>query len=210
MNARRMAKRIVGMWQARLRDNYDGDFGQWQDYSDTYGLAERLGFGSAKEAWEANPMVQGSTDPSDFRVVGSALAADGAGDTKDHLMALLDWAITSGDVSGNPYAKPAVKGALKHLAELEGIEDWLDALEIAKKRKSFAAGETGIPYKIHPAWAKESPDDPEAINVRSMDDDERGLAAWEADAQAAEGAGNKSLARRIRKKIEDHRRELGR
>ena len=58
------------MWVARLQDNYDGDFYDFQDYSGRYGLAERLGFSSDEAAWKANPLVQGSTDPSDFRVVG--------------------------------------------------------------------------------------------------------------------------------------------
>ncbi len=57
------------MWRSTLRDNYDDDFGQWLEYSDMYGLAGRLGFVTAEEAWEANPTIQGSTDPRDFKVV---------------------------------------------------------------------------------------------------------------------------------------------
>lgn len=57
------------MWRSTLRDNYDNDFGQWLAYSDMYGLAGRLGFTTAEEAWEANPTIQGSTDPQDFMVV---------------------------------------------------------------------------------------------------------------------------------------------
>lgn len=56
------------MWRSALRDKYDDDFGQWLAYSDMYGLAGRLGFATAEEAWEANPTVQGATDPQDFRV----------------------------------------------------------------------------------------------------------------------------------------------
>lgn len=55
-------------WQARLQDNYDNDFNQWRACSETYGLSERLGYDSVEEAWEANPIVEGSTNPSDFRV----------------------------------------------------------------------------------------------------------------------------------------------
>lgn len=58
------------MWQARLRDNYD-DFQQWVEYDRSYGLARRLGFSDATEAWELNPIIQGSTNPADFGVVGS-------------------------------------------------------------------------------------------------------------------------------------------
>lgn len=57
------------MWTAKLRDNYDNDFEQWEAYSDTYGLATRLGFESAEAAWEANPVIRGSTNPSDFKIV---------------------------------------------------------------------------------------------------------------------------------------------
>ena len=56
-------------WKSRLRDNYDNDFEQFQSYAETYGLLQRLGFSSAEEAWEANPIITGSTDPKDFRVV---------------------------------------------------------------------------------------------------------------------------------------------
>jgi len=57
------------MWQSTLHENYDDDFGQWLAYSDMYGLAARLGYATAEEAWRANPTVQGSTDPTDFKVV---------------------------------------------------------------------------------------------------------------------------------------------
>lgn len=56
-------------WRSSLRDNYDDDFGQFLAYSDMYGLAGRLGFATAEDAWEANPTIQGSTDPTDFSVV---------------------------------------------------------------------------------------------------------------------------------------------
>lgn len=53
------------MWKAFLRDNY-GSREEWQSFSDTYGLAERLGYDSADAAWEDNPYIQGSTNPADF------------------------------------------------------------------------------------------------------------------------------------------------
>jgi hypothetical protein len=53
------------MWQAFLRDNYSS-LDEWRGYSDTYGLAERLGYASADEAWLDNPFIKGSTDPRDF------------------------------------------------------------------------------------------------------------------------------------------------
>lgn len=58
---------VIG-YQCLLRENYI-DYDEWVSYSETYGLARRLGFDSEKEAWEANPTIQGSVVPSDFRVV---------------------------------------------------------------------------------------------------------------------------------------------
>lgn len=57
------------MWVDKLQNDYDNDFEKWKAYSDMYGLAERLGFESPEEAWEANPLVQGSVYPEDFKVV---------------------------------------------------------------------------------------------------------------------------------------------
>lgn len=58
------------LWQDRLQNVYDSveDFRQWDEM---YGLKERLGFPSVEEAWEANPMIQGSTKPADFKRVSS-------------------------------------------------------------------------------------------------------------------------------------------
>lgn len=56
------------MWKSRIRKLY-GSFEHWEAYDDTYGLAARLGFSSAKHAWSANPIVQGSLNPNDFKVV---------------------------------------------------------------------------------------------------------------------------------------------
>lgn len=55
-------------YRCRLRVNYDS-FEQFKAYSRIYALAERLGFRSAKKAWEMNPVIEGSTIPDDFRVV---------------------------------------------------------------------------------------------------------------------------------------------
>jgi len=59
------------MWQARLRDNYDNDIEQWRAYAEVYGLHTRLGFETIEEAWEANPLIQGSVHPADFKIVES-------------------------------------------------------------------------------------------------------------------------------------------
>lgn len=55
-------------WQCPLRDNYAG-FAEFERYAETYGLNRRLGYRSPRAAWNANPTVQGSVLPSDFRKV---------------------------------------------------------------------------------------------------------------------------------------------
>lgn len=56
------------MWKAKLQKNYSS-LKEWESYSEVYGLAKRLGFKTPKAAWEANPLIQGSVNPSDFKVV---------------------------------------------------------------------------------------------------------------------------------------------
>ncbi len=53
------------MWKERLQNVYDS-FTEWNSYALTYGLHIRLGFASTIDAWEANPMCQGSTIPADY------------------------------------------------------------------------------------------------------------------------------------------------
>jgi hypothetical protein len=70
------AKSAKPSWRMPLRKNYDNNFEQWEMYDRNYSLAQRLGFNSAEEAWEANPVIQGGVDPADFSVVGSAKNAN--------------------------------------------------------------------------------------------------------------------------------------
>ena len=51
--------------QGRLQADYDS-FQEFQHYDEEYRLAARLGFKSARECWDANPLTQGSTIPDDF------------------------------------------------------------------------------------------------------------------------------------------------
>jgi hypothetical protein len=53
-------------WTGRLQRQYT-DFEEFAVYDGMYGLARRLGFDSAEEAWEANPLITGSTEPGDYR-----------------------------------------------------------------------------------------------------------------------------------------------
>lgn len=57
------------MWRKRLRDVYEGQYKSWCIYAEMYGLHHRLGYATPEEAWEAAPMIQGSSLPRDFMVV---------------------------------------------------------------------------------------------------------------------------------------------
>lgn len=58
---------IMG-WRTRLRNNYSS-FEDWEQYSDMWGLCLQLGYGTAKIAWDANPVIEGSIKAGDFRKV---------------------------------------------------------------------------------------------------------------------------------------------
>ena len=55
-------------WKATLQENYDNSKGVWFAYCEVYGLHKKLGFSSPLKAWEANPTICGSTNPSDFGI----------------------------------------------------------------------------------------------------------------------------------------------
>ena len=56
------------MWVSKLQANYD-NFEQFEAYADIYRLHTRLGYKTAKAAWEANPIIKGSTNPAEFKRV---------------------------------------------------------------------------------------------------------------------------------------------
>jgi hypothetical protein len=56
------------VWKDKLQKVYSS-FEEWKDFSEMYGLAKRLGFKDEKEAWDKNPMIQGSVNPKDYKVV---------------------------------------------------------------------------------------------------------------------------------------------
>ena len=60
-------------WRDKLRHVYS-DLEEFTAYSDIYSLAARLGFSDASAAWAANPTIQGSVNPNDFRVVAPSKA----------------------------------------------------------------------------------------------------------------------------------------
>lgn len=55
-------------WRTRLRNNYQS-LEDFTGYDGHYALATRLGYASAASAWRANPVIEGSVNPSDFRKV---------------------------------------------------------------------------------------------------------------------------------------------
>lgn len=64
----RQVKCLSGLmgWQSKLRKVYSSKE-EFLAYCDIYGNHRRLGFETPEEAWEANPLIQGSIDPSDYR-----------------------------------------------------------------------------------------------------------------------------------------------
>ena len=58
---------IIG-WKNRLQKNYNS-FEEFEHYSESYAIHSRLGFHSAEEAWDANPIIKGSVIPSDLEIV---------------------------------------------------------------------------------------------------------------------------------------------
>lgn len=67
---------LTETWIAKLQDNYD-NFEEFLSYDEVYNLSKRLGFETSEEAWEANPTIQGSVDPADFKIVGESLVDEG-------------------------------------------------------------------------------------------------------------------------------------
>lgn len=55
------------MWKQRLQTVYSS-FDEFEQYSEMYGLHNRLGFNNPQEAWDTNPIVEGSTNPADYKV----------------------------------------------------------------------------------------------------------------------------------------------
>ena len=56
------------VWKQHLQEVYSS-FEEWDAFSDMYGLANRLGYAENQEAWDDNPLIQGSTNPYDYKKV---------------------------------------------------------------------------------------------------------------------------------------------
>ena len=55
-------------WTNKLQSEYSS-FEEWEHFSDTYGLSNRLGYETAQDAWDANPIISGGVNPKDYKVV---------------------------------------------------------------------------------------------------------------------------------------------
>lgn len=55
-------------WKDRVRTVYSS-LEELKAYDRTYNIVERLGYGSARELWDANPIIGGSVHPEDLRVM---------------------------------------------------------------------------------------------------------------------------------------------
>ena len=62
----RLASGVIG-WRYRLQTLYP-NFEEWKHYSDIHNLAQILRGNSAIEVWNANPIVQGGLNLSDFQL----------------------------------------------------------------------------------------------------------------------------------------------
>lgn len=58
---------IIG-WQDKLQNVYT-DLEEFKSYCDNFQNHKRLGFKYPETAWKANPTIQGSTNPKDYRRV---------------------------------------------------------------------------------------------------------------------------------------------
>ena len=53
--------------QQKLRTIYD-DYQDFLVYDKMFNIAKRLGYDNPKKLWDDNPLVQGSSNPSDFKI----------------------------------------------------------------------------------------------------------------------------------------------
>ena len=55
-------------WKCNLQENYNS-FQEFKEYCRVYAIHTRLGYKSMKKAWEENPLIKGSTIPSDLEII---------------------------------------------------------------------------------------------------------------------------------------------
>jgi hypothetical protein len=68
-------KVLTETWRGRLQDTYE-DYDEFAAYAEIYSLHTRLGYKTPQAAWDANPVVQGSVNPADYKKVKESLMLD--------------------------------------------------------------------------------------------------------------------------------------
>lgn len=63
----KQASQVKTAWVDHLQNVYT-DFNEFLAWDEIYKLSGRLGFNTPEEAWEANPVVHGSTYPDEYRI----------------------------------------------------------------------------------------------------------------------------------------------
>lgn len=128
-------------WQDKLQNVYS-DFEEFEAFDSTYGLSKRLGFNSAKEAWDANPTVQGSTDPADFKVVG-----DKEWDNKTNEARGTNKITFSPEVGGVKVTETTFEEFHKEMGKTEGIvllgaggnlDEWINGVSEVLNKEGIA------------------------------------------------------------------------
>lgn len=54
-------------WQMRVRKNWTS-LEELKGYDETFGIAKRLGYDSAEQLWDHNPVIRGSVNPDDLEL----------------------------------------------------------------------------------------------------------------------------------------------
>ena len=54
-------------WVRYVQENYS-NFEELEAYDEIYGIAKRCGYNSARELWDANPLIKGSVNPEEFGI----------------------------------------------------------------------------------------------------------------------------------------------
>lgn len=104
---------LTEMWKEKLQKNYDNDYNQFVEYDKIYNIAKRLGFKSAQEAWKANPLIQGSTNPNDLKVMNK---------NKDTMISAGSYVFVEPTAPGLQASYPAAKW-LKNKMKVRLIDD---------------------------------------------------------------------------------------
>ncbi len=60
-------------WRGKLQSSY-ANIQEFIEYDEIFNLAGRLGYDDPVKCWDNNPMIEGSVNPSDFRIVGATRA----------------------------------------------------------------------------------------------------------------------------------------